>query len=126
MEEELIYSSTSPQCRQSGVRGPSWHTGSREILASEETNQNQGRESIFTRKNELKDQKWKVQEENEICTRTALDCPSAAQSKVHWGSVNLTHPCSLQPTREKLGKEPSECEEEELASILVRTMYCWN
>ncbi|NXU61475.1 PDE6B phosphodiesterase, partial [Horornis vulcanius] len=51
--------------------------------------------------------------------RAALDFPKAAQCKVQWGSVvSLTHPCFLQPTREKLGKEPSECDEEELASIL--------
>lgn len=51
----------------------------------------------------------------------------AAQHKVLWNTVaNVTCPCSLQPTREKLGKEPSECEEEELASILVRAMYLWN
>lgn len=59
--------------------------------------------------------------------RAALDCPKAAQCKVQWGLVvSLTHPCSLQPTREKLGKEPSECKEEELESILVRAKYHWN
>lgn len=57
----------------------------------------------------------------------ALDCPKAAQCKVRCGLViSLTYSWLLQPTREKLGKEPSECEEEELASILVRAMYCWN
>lgn len=58
--------------------------------------------------------------------RAALDCPKATLCKVQWGSVvSLTHPCFLQPTREKLGKEPSECDEEELASILVRTIPYW-
>lgn len=59
--------------------------------------------------------------------RAALDCRKAAQCKVHQGSVvSLTRQCSFQPTREKLGKEPSECEEEELASILVRAIHHWN
>ena len=32
----------------------------------------------------------------------------------------ITHLLLSQPTRERLGKEPADCEEEELGAILVR------